>query len=122
MAEVRAGCGASERERRCKSGEPQHDPTAGKPHDSPKIAAEAVTRRPTSCAGAADRQTVHAQGWLADADRNTLSVLAAGADPLVEAEVVADHGDFGQSIGSIADQRGALNRGPDLAVLNQIGL
>ena len=39
----------------------------------------------------ADRDPLHAQRRLADADRHALAVLAAGADPGVELEVVADH-------------------------------
>ena len=39
----------------------------------------------------ADRDPVHAQRRLADADRHALPVLAAGADAAIEREIVADH-------------------------------
>src|SRR5271167_2578887 len=82
----------------------------------------ALARRPASRVGAADRQSVHAQGRLADADRDALSILAAGADPVVEAEVVADHRDLGKRLGAVADQCSAFDCRADLAVLDQIGL
>src|SRR5262249_11873431 len=56
-----------------------------------------------SGARAADRQTIHPQGRLADANGHALAVLAAGADPVVETQIVADHRHFGQSIRSVAD-------------------
>src|SRR3546814_7702505 len=40
---------------------------------------------------------------------------------LVEAGVVADHGDLGHGVGAVADQRGALHGRPDPAVLDQVG-
>ena len=73
-------------------------------------------------ARAADRQRVHAQRGLADAHRNFLAFLAAGADAVVELEVVADHRDAGHDFGAVADQRGALDRARDPAVLDQVGL
>src|SRR6516165_10312812 len=71
---------------------------------------------------AADRQAVHAQCRLTDANRYRLAVLAAGADPVVETEVVADHRDLGQRLRAVADQGRALDRGADFAILDQVGL
>src|SRR5262245_29803382 len=42
-------------------------------------------------ARAADRESIDAQRRLSDANRHALPFLAAGADPVVELEVVADH-------------------------------
>src|SRR5215468_1456700 len=70
---------------------------------------------------AADRDAVHAQRGLADADRHALAVLAAGADAGVELEVVADHADAIEVGRAIADQHGALERSTELAVLDAIG-
>src|SRR5207247_7573686 len=72
--------------------------------------------------GAADRQPVHAQRWLADPDRHALAVLAAGADAIVEPQIVADHRDLGDRVGAVADQRRTLDRRADLAVLDEVGL
>src|SRR5271167_430151 len=71
---------------------------------------------------AADGEALDEQGRLADADRDALALLAAGADAGIEGEVVADHCYPGQHVGAIADERGALDRGPHLAVLDEIGL
>src|SRR5579859_656818 len=71
---------------------------------------------------AADGQPIHAQRRLADADRDTLAVLTAGADAVVELQVVADHGDLMQRVRAAADQGGTLDRGADPAVLDQVGL
>src|ERR1700734_296286 len=64
---------------------------------------------------------VDAQGGLADADGNPLAVLAAGADAVVELEIVADHRHPVQVGRAIADQHGALDRRADFAVLEPIG-
>jgi hypothetical protein len=56
------------------------------------------------------------------ADRNALPLLAAGAHARVELHVVADHLDAGQSIRTVADQHGALDRRANLAVFDLIGL
>src|SRR3989449_10178441 len=69
-----------------------------------------------------DRDPVHPQRRLADADRHALAVLAAGADAGIEREVVADHGDAMQVGRAVADQHGALQRRADLAVLDLVGL
>src|SRR5262245_55488626 len=75
-----------------------------------------------SATGASDRDAVHAQRRLADADRHALAVLAAGADAGVELEIVADHADAMQVGRPVADQHGALQRRADLAVLDLVGL
>src|SRR3984957_319688 len=71
--------------------------------------------------GAAYRNTVDAQGGLADADRDALAVLAAGADAVVELEIVPDHRPPVQVGRPVADQHGALDRRADFAVLEPIG-
>src|SRR5580698_2745172 len=71
--------------------------------------------------GAAYRNTVDAQGRLADADGDALAVLAAGADAVVELEIVADHRYPAQVGRTVADQHGALDRRADFAVLEPIG-
>src|SRR6185437_5243903 len=73
-------------------------------------------------ARAADGDAVDAQRRLADADRHALAVLAAGADAAVECKVVADHRHAVQVGRSVADQHRALDRRPDLAVLDAIRL
>src|SRR5271165_4124051 len=73
-------------------------------------------------AGTTHGQPVHPQRGLADADRNVLTLLAAGAYALVELKVVAHHADPGQDIRTIADQGRALERRSQLAVLDGVGL
>src|SRR5712671_4491522 len=80
-----------------------------------KTGVEGLTR-------AADRDALHAQRRLANADRHTLAVLAAGADAGVELEVVADHDDALEIGRPVADQHGALERRAELAVLDLVGL
>src|SRR6185295_15985792 len=72
--------------------------------------------------GSPDRDPVHAQGRLADADRHALAVLAAGADAGVELQIVADHADAMQIARAVADQHRALDRRADLAVFQSVGL
>src|SRR5690606_30037268 len=72
-------------------------------------------------ARAADRDLVHAQRRLADADRHALTVLAAGADAGVEFEIVADHGDAMQVGRAVTDQHRAFQRRAEFAVLDAIG-
>ncbi len=64
--------------------------------------------------GAADGQAVDFQRGNADADGHGLSIFAAGADAFVEFQIVADHGDAGQDVGAVADQRRALDGGGDV--------
>src|SRR5215475_11088089 len=70
---------------------------------------------------AADRDAVHAQRGLTDADRHALAVLAAGADARVELEVIADHGDAVEVGRSVPDQHGALHRCADPSILDPVG-
>ena len=49
-------------------------------------------------------------------------VLAAGAHPAVEREIVAHHGNLAQGLRAVADEHGAPDRRGDLAVLDQVGL
>src|SRR5882724_3380187 len=72
--------------------------------------------------GSSNRDAVHAQGGLADADGHPLAVLAAGADAGIELEVVADHADPVEVGRAIADQHGALERLRQLAVRDLVGL
>src|SRR5262245_38535027 len=82
----------------------------------PPRASRSLSRR------AADGEAVDPQGRLADADGHALAFLAAGADPRIECQVVADHADLGQHVRAVADERGALHGLADLAVLDQVGL
>src|SRR5881396_3420700 len=70
----------------------------------------------------ADSEPIYAQRRLPDADRNALSVLAAGADARVEREIVADHRHARERVGTVADQRRTLDRIGELAVLDFPGL
>src|SRR5437763_8190703 len=67
---------------------------------------------------ATHREPVDAQRGLANADRHALAILAAGADARVEREVVADHRYARERIGPVADERGALHRIGELALLD----
>ena len=84
--------------------------------DPPDAAALVIN----SGVGAADSQPVHPQRWLTNPNRHTLSVFAAGADAVIEREIVADHRDLGHRVGAIADQCSALDRGADFTTLDQI--
>src|SRR5262249_36508065 len=75
-----------------------------------------------STASAAHRDAIHAQRWLANADRHALTILATGADSRIEREVVADHCDAMKVGRSVADQHHAFQRCAELAVLDAIGL
>src|SRR5207237_4565852 len=77
---------------------------------------------PFLTAGAAHRDPIHTHRRLADANRHALTVLAAGADPGIEAQIVADHCDAMKVGRSVADQHGALQRRAKLAVLDAVGL
>ena len=72
--------------------------------------------------GAADGHLVDPDGGQSDADGHRLAVLAAGADTFVHLEVIADAAHPRERIGPVADERGALDRPGDLAVLDQVGL
>src|SRR5690606_39016018 len=60
------------------------------------------------------------QRRLSDADGYALAFLAAGADAVVELEIVAHHGHARQHVRSIADERGALHGRTEPAVLDEI--
>ena len=47
-------------------------------------------------AGAADGQAINAERGLADADRNALAILAAGAHTGIKFEIIPHHADPGQ--------------------------
>ena len=51
-----------------------------------------------------------------------MALLATIAHAVVEPHVIADGADVFQSCGPIADERGAFDRGADLAVFDLIGL
>src|ERR1700693_3725982 len=72
--------------------------------------------------GAADGQAVYFQCGNADAHGDGLSVFAAGADAFVEFQIVAHHGDTGEDVGAVADQRGALDGCGHVAVFDEVGL
>src|SRR5271168_1311505 len=73
-------------------------------------------------ARAADGERVDAQRGLADSDRHRLAFLPASPHAGVELQIVADHADPLQDIGTVADQRSALDGRADLAVLDQVRL
>src|ERR1700760_2243281 len=70
----------------------------------------------------ADGEPVDSQRRLPHAHRNTLSVLAAGANTIIELQIVPDHAHSGEHIGPVADERRALDRCTQLAIFNGIGL
>src|SRR5512139_3506284 len=72
--------------------------------------------------GSAHGQAVDADRGQSHTDGDGLSVLAAGANALVELQVIANHADALQDVRPVSDQRGALHRATDLAVFNQIRL
>src|SRR5258708_39929668 len=76
-------------------------------------------RIPSWCS--ADGQPVDFECRDADAYGHGLSVFAAGSYAFVEFEVVADHRNSRQYVGTIADQRRAFDGGGDLTVFDQIG-
>src|SRR6266542_3568448 len=70
----------------------------------------------------ADSDAVYAQGRLADSDRDALAILAAGANPGIKLEVVADHADPVEVGWAIADQHGSLEGPSKLSILDPVGL
>src|SRR5262249_20920062 len=78
--------------------------------------------RRTGLSRPADRDAIHAQGRLADADGHALAILAAGADAGIELEIVADHANAVEVGWAVADQHGPLERLAQLAVLDLVGL
>src|SRR5580693_7620644 len=71
---------------------------------------------------AADRQRIDAQRRLTDADGDALTVLAAGADAIVQLQVVADHGNARQYVRAVADESRALEWRAQAAVLDRVRL
>src|SRR5690606_31423507 len=80
------------------------DSTAGSPSPAGDAGAPAGTG--LSSGGSANGEPLDPERGLADADRHALAVLAADAHAGVHAHVVADHGDAGQRVGSVADDGG----------------
>ena len=64
------------------------------------------------------RQPLNTQRRLADADGHALAFFTADADAFVERHVVTDHGDFGERVGPVANQRSALDRVHQFAVFD----
>src|SRR5689334_20315870 len=73
-------------------------------------------------AGAADRKPIDPEGRLSYTDGNALAVLAAGADSIIELQIVPDHRDPREHIRTIADQRRALQRRADAALVDGVRL
>src|SRR5215469_16887111 len=69
-----------------------------------------------------DRQILHLEGRLTHTHRDALAILATRPNPIIQLQIVADHGDTGQHVRSVADERGALQGRADAAVLDGIGL
>src|SRR5581483_12483197 len=74
------------------------------------VSDNSTNSRTLTTSGAANGHAVHLDGWDADADGNCLAVLAAGADSLVELQVVTHHGDTGEHVRPVTDQGAALQR------------
>src|SRR6185312_3541120 len=72
--------------------------------------------RVPASARAAHRQRIDTQSGLADSDRHRLAFLAAGPHPAVQLQVIADHADPLQHIGTVADQGRTLDGRSELAV------
>src|SRR5439155_18827464 len=70
---------------------------------------------------AAHGEPVHLDCRNADADGNGLAILATSADTFIQPQVVADHGDAGQHVRTIADQGCAFDGGGDLSVFDHVG-
>src|SRR6202000_3015567 len=99
---------------------PRETAAAGRP--SRVRAWRSIAVAPWSCAGAPNRNPFHPQRRLADTDRHTLTILAAGADLGVERQIAADHRDPMQVGRSVTDQHCAFQGRADLAVFDPIGL
>src|SRR3989475_2607852 len=77
---------------------------------------------PASYGRAADGQVVDADRRKPHTHRDRLAFLAAGAHALVQLEVAPDADDARQRLGTVADQRRALDRRGHAPVLDEIGL
>ena len=51
-----------------------------------------------------------------------MSFLSAGADPFVKHQVMTDHRDLGENLGSVADECGSFDRLGDHTVFDQVRL
>src|SRR5690242_3421056 len=71
---------------------------------------------------AADRHLLDAQRRLPDAHRHALTFLPAHADAAIQRHIVADHRHVLERFRPAADQRRALHRIRDLAVLDHVRL
>ncbi len=76
---------------------------------------------PCSFPGSSNSDCVEPDGRQADTDRDALPILAAGPDSTIEFEVVSDPTHPGQYVRAIADQRGSLDRGAQLAIFDLVG-
>src|SRR5262249_5538038 len=109
---------------------PQHRLLLGRPEgtarskvaDEPEELAFWTPGKDARLTGPAYGDPIHAQGRLADTHRHALAVLAAGADAVVELEVVADHAHAVEIGRTVADQHRALDRLRQLAALDLVGL
>ena len=69
----------------------------------------------------AHSERVYFYGWLADAYRDGLASLAAGANAVIHCEIIADHRTLIEGGRAVADQRGILDGCADFTVLDEIG-
>src|SRR5690625_3190763 len=58
---------------------------------------------------------------LANPDRHALTILATGADPAIELQVITDHADSRQNLRAAANQGSPLHRPSDSAIFDQVG-
>ena len=72
--------------------------------------------------GAAHGDVGDAHGRAAHADGHGLAVFSAGPDAVRDLEVAAEEVDARQHLGAVSDQVHALERGGELAVLDQVAL
>lgn len=73
------------------------------------------------CFRSANRKAIDLDSWKPHAYGHGLAILAAGTNPLVQAEVGAHHGNPREDVRTIADQGGSLYRPGYLTVFDQIG-
>jgi hypothetical protein len=86
------------------------------------IARDRSCRAARALTGSADREIVDAQRGLTNAHRHALALFAAGADAIVEFQIVADHRHAGQHVRTVADQRRAFDRRTDPTVFDEVRL
>src|SRR5919106_5553900 len=70
--------------------------------------------------GSSNGKPFNQERWLTDPDRDPLPLLAAGADALIEGQIVPHRPHPGQAVRSVADQGRSFDRCGDLAVLDQV--